>query len=112
MARAREFFQEENILNSIVGYFEHTVRPRSRIVLKSAFNLDSISPPLLLAMILMGVSCGISEDMKSKAVEYVEIAEYGVFESRHFHDLVHGARRVESDLSSSQGVEIIQRQSL
>lgn len=108
VARAREFFQEENILNSIVGYFEHTVRPRSRIVLKSTFNLDSISQPLLLAMILMGASCGISEDMKSKAVEYVEIAEYAVFESQFFHDLVHGAQRVESDLLSSQSVEIIQ----
>lgn len=108
VARAREFFQEENILNSIVGYFEHTVRPRCRIVLKSAFNLDAISPPLLLAMILMGASCGISEDMKSKAVEYVEIAEYAVFESQCFHDLVHGARRVESGLLSSQNIEIIQ----
>lgn len=108
VVRAREFFQEENILNSIVGYFEHTVRPRSRIVLKSAFNLDSISPPLLLAMILMGASCGISEDMKSKVVDYVEIAEYAVFENQCLHDLVHGARRVESGLLSSQSVEIIQ----
>ena len=108
VVRAREFFQEENILNSIVGYFERTVRPRSRIVLKSSFNLDSISPPVLLAMVLMEASCGISEDIISKAVECVEIVEYAVFESQCFHDLVHRARRVERDLLSSQRVEIIQ----
>jgi hypothetical protein len=105
---AQEFFQEENILNSIVAYFEHTVRPRSRIVLKSAFKLDSTSSPLLLSMILMGASCGMSEDMKSKAVEYVEMAEYAVFESQPFRDLVHGVRQVESEYLPSQSVEIIQ----
>jgi hypothetical protein len=106
--RAQEFFQEENILNSIVAYFEQTVRPRSRIVLRSAFNLESTSPHLLLSMILMGASCGMSQDMKSKAVEYVEMAEFAVFESQCFHGLVHGDRQVESDLLSSQSVEVIQ----
>jgi hypothetical protein len=46
--------------------------------------------------------------MKSKVVDYVEIAENAVFESQCFHDLVHGARRVESDLLPSQSIEIIQ----
>lgn len=106
--RAQEFFQEENILNSIVAYFEQTVRPRSRIILKSTFKLDSTSSPLLLSMILMGASCGMAEDLKLQAAEYVEMAEIAVFESQCFHDLVHGARRAKGDLLSSQSVEVIQ----
>ncbi|KAJ5381881.1 uncharacterized protein N7496_004309 [Penicillium cataractarum] len=106
--RAQEFFQEENILSSILAYFDNTVRPRCRIVLKSTFNLDLTSPGLLLSMILMGAICGMSEDIKLKSVEYLDMAEFAVFESQCFHDLVHGIRQGESVSLPRKSVEIIQ----
>ncbi|KAJ5085200.1 hypothetical protein N7532_009971 [Penicillium argentinense] len=93
--RAKDFFSDHNIYNFIVAYFDHTVRPRSRIVLKSSFNLPSTGTPLLLSILLMGAMYGTSTAAKSHALEYTDIAEAIVFDDPGFSRLVYQKKVAE-----------------
>ncbi|KAJ5569457.1 uncharacterized protein N7459_008887 [Penicillium hispanicum] len=108
--RARDFIQEENVHALIMAYFEETVRPRSRIVLKSSFDLDLVSAPLLLSMLLMGAICGTSERVKSQAADYVEMAELAVFEDPSFLQLIYKSSDFDpktlSDGSESNDIQL------
>ncbi|KAJ5688907.1 hypothetical protein N7462_003299 [Penicillium macrosclerotiorum] len=92
---ARELFNQENIHDCIMAYFDHTVRPRSRIVLKSTFNLEVVSTPLLLSIFLMGANCGLSDTLRSQATGYGEIAEVAVLDSPAFIRLMYGRRELQ-----------------
>ncbi|KAJ5707576.1 hypothetical protein N7488_007377 [Penicillium malachiteum] len=81
LGHLHSFFTEENVREFIEAYFEHTVRPRSRIVLKSSFVLESTSVPLLLAIFLFGATCGHSDGAKSQAVIYADLVEFVIFEN-------------------------------
>ncbi|CAI7598944.1 unnamed protein product [Penicillium pancosmium] len=106
--RAKAFFTKENIHDFVVAYFDGTVRPRSRIVLKSFFDLSSTSTPLLLAMLLMGAICARSKDAKYNAIEYAEKAELTVFEDPSFQRLVYQKRECRCDMLTKSDIEIIQ----
>ncbi|KAJ5908070.1 hypothetical protein N7495_000752 [Penicillium taxi] len=100
--RIREFFSEDAVYNFIEAYFERTVRPRSRIVLKPYFDLATISTSLLLSIFLMGAICGTS-DSTIQALEYAEMAERVVFESPVLQALMH---RKQDDVESLQESEM------
>ncbi|KAJ5930076.1 hypothetical protein N7466_005569 [Penicillium verhagenii] len=104
----RTFFNETNVGDFIDAYFEHTVRPRSRIVLKSSFNLKTTSAPLLLAMFLLGASCGLSETAKLEATTYIDMAEHAVFEDPTFHRLVYNEQSLNCDSLDQAEIETIQ----
>lgn len=105
--RARDFFYTESISDFTKAYFEHTVRPRSRVVLKTTFNLESISVPLLLSILIMGATCGTSDSAKSQAVEYANMAEFAVFENPTFLRLVYRKRDHDEPIQKND-LEIVQ----
>lgn len=104
----QEFFQEENMSDFIKAYFDHTVRPRSRIVLKSSFDLETISTPLLLSMFLMGATCSGSESAKSQSIEYADMVEFAVFDNPVFVQLQYRKRTPNCDCMEKDEIEIIQ----
>ncbi|KAJ5909535.1 hypothetical protein N7504_004178 [Penicillium tannophilum] len=104
----RTFFSERNVGDFINAYFDHTVRPRSRIVLKSSFNLEITSGPLLLAIFLLGASCGLSDHAKSQATNYVDMAEQVVFENPDFLQLVYNQQPRDADSLYQFEIESIQ----
>ncbi|KAJ5917881.1 hypothetical protein N7454_010256 [Penicillium verhagenii] len=104
----RTFFNETNVGDFIDAYFERTVRPRSRIVLKSSFNLKTTSAPLLLAIFLLGASCGLSETAKLEATTYIDMAEHAVFEDPTFHRLVYNEQSLNCDSLDQAEIETIQ----
>ncbi|KAJ5180652.1 hypothetical protein N7492_003862 [Penicillium capsulatum] len=104
----QELFREENVREFTEAYFEHTVRPRSRVVLKTTFNLESISTPLLLSILIMGASCGNADNAKSQAVKYADMAEFAVFEDSRFLQLVYRKGDLEQDPLTKGDLEIIQ----
>ncbi|KAJ5999820.1 hypothetical protein N7481_000229 [Penicillium waksmanii] len=106
--RAKKFLTKENIHDFVVAYFDGTVRPRSRIVLKSFFDLSSTSTPLLLAMLLMGAICAGSKDAKCNAIEYANKAEVIVFDDPSFQRLVYQKRESRLDMLGKSDIEIIQ----
>lgn len=106
--RERTFFSERNVGDFINAYFDHTVRPRSRIVLKSSFNLETTSGPLLLATFLLGASCGLSDHAKSQATNYVDMAEQVVFENPDFLQLVYNQLPRDADKLNQFEIENIQ----
>lgn len=106
--RACEFFHEESVRDFTEAYFEHTVRPRSRVVLKTTFNLELVSVPLLLSILIMGATCSTSDRAKSQALEYANMAEIVVFESSSFLQLVYRKRELENETLTKSDLEIIQ----
>lgn len=106
--RERIFFNERNVGDFINAYFDHTVRPRSRIVLKSSFNLETTSAPLLLAIFLLGASCGLSDHAKSQAKIYFDMAEEAVFENPNFLRLVYNQQSRDGDSLNQTEIESIQ----
>lgn len=106
--RAKAFFTKENIYDFVVAYFDGTVRPRSRIVLKSFFDLSSTSTPLLLTMLLMGAICAGFKDAKYNAIEYADKAEFIVFDDPSFQRLVYQKRESRCDMLRKSDVESIQ----
>lgn len=106
--RARAFFSKENIHDFIVAYFDGTVRPRSRIVLKSFFDLSSTPTPLLLSMLLMGAVCAGSKNAKYNAIEYADKAEAIIFDDSSFQRLVYQKRESRRDILEKSDIEIIQ----
>ncbi|OQE26673.1 hypothetical protein PENSTE_c005G04517 [Penicillium steckii] len=107
-AGAKEFFKKENIQQFIIAYFDGTVRPRSRIVLKSIFKISSVSTPLLLALLLMGAICGGPKDAKLIAMEYTDLAELLVFEDPSYQRLVYQKRSSRCDFLEMKDIELIQ----
>ncbi|KAJ5306928.1 hypothetical protein N7508_005943 [Penicillium antarcticum] len=101
---AQEFFAEHKIGEYIEAYFERIVRPRSRVVLKSTFNLGTVSTPLLLCIFLMGADCDTSYSAKLQAVEYAELTESVVFESADFQRLMY--RKAKGGWASLEEIEI------
>ncbi|KAJ5116127.1 hypothetical protein N7456_000475 [Penicillium angulare] len=106
--REQAFFNQENVGEFIEAYFDRTVRPRSRIVLKSSFNLGSTSTPLLLPLFLLGAICSTCEQAKFQAVTYVDLAETAVFESPTFLHLVYNQNNTDSSTFTKNDIEIIQ----
>ncbi|KAJ6114494.1 hypothetical protein N7486_000272 [Penicillium sp. IBT 16267x] len=106
--RERTFFNERNVGDFIGAYFEHTVRPRSRIVLKSSFDLEMTSTPLLPAIFLLGANCGLSNPAKSQATIYADIAEQVVFENSSFLHLAYNQQSRDSDSLNQTEIESIQ----
>jgi hypothetical protein len=106
--RAKAFFTKDNIYDFVVAYFDGTVRPRSRIVLKSFFDLSSTSTPLLLAMLLMGAICAGSKEAKYNAIEYADKTELTVFDDPSFQRLVYQKRESRCDMLRKSDIEIIQ----
>ncbi|KAJ5222952.1 uncharacterized protein N7469_009192 [Penicillium citrinum] len=106
--KREEFFRKENIQQFIIAYFDGTVRPRSRIVLKSLFKISSVSTPLLLAIVLMGAICGGSGNVKSNAIEYTDLAELLIFENPSFQRLVYQKRSSDCDSLEMEDIELIQ----
>ena len=104
----REFMTEENVGDFIEAYFESTVRPRSRIVLKSSFHLDSTSAPLLLAIFLMGATCGQDEHAKLEATTYADLAEFAIFENPVFLQLVYSQDDTKAENLREDEIQIIQ----
>ncbi|KAJ5769431.1 hypothetical protein N7520_003990 [Penicillium odoratum] len=104
----RGFFNEETVGEFIDAYFEHTVRPRSRIVLKSLFNLETTSAHLLLTIFLLGANFGPSEGAKSQATRRLDMAEYAVFENPTFLQLVYNQQPRTSDSLNQTEIESIQ----
>ncbi|KAJ5288779.1 hypothetical protein N7478_001809 [Penicillium angulare] len=102
------FFNQENVGEFIQAYFEKTVRPRSRIALKSSFNLGSTSTPLLLPLFLLGAICSTHEQAKAQAVTYVDLAEIAVFETPTFLQLVYNQNNLDSSTLTKDDIEIIQ----
>lgn len=102
--RADRFFTEDTIQEFIVAYFDRTVRPRSRIVLKSCFHLPSTSTPLLLSILLMGAICGGSNEAKSNATDYADKAESILFDDPSFQRLVY--RKAQPQYDPLQDIEI------
>jgi hypothetical protein len=105
---AQEFFAEHKVGDYIEAYFERIVRPRSRIVLKSTFNLETVSTPLLLSMFLMGADCDTSDSVKLQAIEYAEIAEKVVFESADFQRLMYRKQETGGASLEANEIELIQ----
>jgi hypothetical protein len=105
---ASEFFQESNVYDATVAYFEETVRPRSRIVPKCSFDIDSMSGALLLSVFLMGATCGLSEALKYQALEYADIAEAAIFESQSFLRLAYEAKTLDCYSLQKEDIDIIQ----
>ncbi|KAJ5549382.1 hypothetical protein N7513_006616 [Penicillium frequentans] len=104
----RTFFNERNVRNFINAYFDNTVRPRSRIVLKSSFNLETTSAPLLLSIFLLGASCGLSDHAMSQATTYVDMAEQVVFEDSNFLQLVYNHQSRDGESLNKTEIESIQ----
>lgn len=107
-SKLRDFFQKGNVSGFIEAYFEHIVRPRSRIVLKPCFDLERISTPLLLSMFLMGAMCSGSKSAKSQAADYVDMAELAVFDSPVFLQLQCRKPAPNCDWMGKDDIEIIQ----
>jgi hypothetical protein len=107
-AEARQFFSEQRVCDYIRAYFDQVVRPRSRIVLKSSFQLETISTPLLLAVYLMGATCDAAERAKSQVVEYAEMAEIVIFESPVFRKLIYQTGETHWDSLTKDETELIQ----
>lgn len=106
--REQTFFSQENVGEFIEAYFERTVRPRSRIVLKSSFNLESTSPSLLLPAFLLGAICSTCERAKSQSITYADLAETIVFENPTFLELVYNHNNLDSNSLTKADIEIIQ----
>lgn len=104
----RAFISEQNIGNYIEAYFESTVRPRSRIVLKSTFCLESTSAPLLLTIFLMGATCGKDEDAKLHATAYADLVELVIFENPVFLQLVYSQDDTKGENLLDDEIQIIQ----
>ncbi|KAJ6016210.1 hypothetical protein N7540_010801 [Penicillium herquei] len=107
LGHVHSFFTQENVRDFIEAYFEQTVRPRSRIVLKSSFVLGSTSAPLLLAIFLLGATCGHSDGAKSQAILYADIVEFVIFENPTLLQLVY-TQDLKFDRLSQIETEIIQ----
>ncbi|KAJ6038346.1 hypothetical protein N7460_008117 [Penicillium canescens] len=105
---AQEFFAEHKVGDYIEAYFERIVRPRSRIVLKSTFNLETVSTPLLLSMFLMGADCDTSDGVKLRAIEYAEIVEKVVFECADFQRLMYRKQETGGVSLEANEIELIQ----
>lgn len=105
---ASGFFQETNVYDAAVAYFEETVRPRSRIVPKCSFDIDSMSGALLLSIFLTGATCGVSEDLKFQALEYADIAEAAIFESPSFLRLAYEAKGLDCYSLQKEDTDVIQ----
>lgn len=106
--RAKKFFTEDTIQEFVIAYFDRTVRPRSRIVLKSCFDLSSTSTPLLLSILLMGAICGGSNEAKSRATDYADKADYIVFDDPTFQRLVYRTTQPQYDSLQKTEIEFIQ----
>ncbi|KAJ5730578.1 uncharacterized protein N7483_005086 [Penicillium malachiteum] len=107
LSHLHSFFTQENVHNFIGAYFDQTVRPRSRIVLKSPFVLGSTSVPLLLAIFLLGATCGHSDGAKFQAVIYADLVEFIIFENPILLQLVY-TQDLKFDSLSRIETEIIQ----
>jgi hypothetical protein len=107
-AQARLFFSDQTVGDYIKAYFDQIVRPRSRIVLKSSFHLETVSTPLLLTVFLMGAACDATDHAKLQVVEYTERAECVIFESPVFRKMMYQTGETQWDCLTKDEVEIIQ----
>lgn len=105
---ARDLFHEGNVYDATTAYFKETARPRSRIVPKPSFDINSMSAPLLLSIFLMGATCGSFDSLKSQALEYADIAEAAIFECPSFLRLVYRSKELDCYSLGKEDMEIIQ----
>lgn len=108
LTEAESFFSEKNVCDYVKAYFDQIVRPRSRIVLKSTFHLKEVSVPLLLSLFLMGATCDTYDEVRSKVVEYAEMAECAIFESPVFRKLMYQTGEAHWTDLEKEEMEIIQ----
>lgn len=68
------------------GFFENAYK-NNPFIHKASFNINTASPHLLLAILLLGSTC-ISPEDASAAEVYCDAVEYSIFEGSGFRHLV------------------------
>lgn len=84
--KARAFFSEANIIPFVNAFFENAYKSNP-FIHKASFNINTASPHLLLAILLLGSTC-ISPEDASAAEVYCDAVEYCIFEGPEFRRLL------------------------
>lgn len=84
--KARAFFSEANIITFVDGFFENAYKSNP-FIHKASFNINTASPHLLLAILLLGSTCVSPEDASTAEV-YCDAVEYSIFEGPEFRRLL------------------------